>query len=509
MPIDFENSESQRRFNFIIESIEEKASLTGLMSFTQDNSDTYPLVKDRGKPTNNCYIPRVREGIVNCVRDELSQVDKGLLIRGLLFHAHNAISAKTNNRAAFILDLIEICEDAGVAQSIATNDQGQVLSRRTTLQEMKSTAVQASLAEAKQQAQGLGAGIDVYKVKRSESMIVPSFFCASGSLFSGSTKLDRLRVLQHGKAGRVSRLYDDKGELVARKVFYHTETGLTEIENVTRAGEATGRERFVNSFVNNNKAHLVMPLASYDLWQQLEDNNPLTLQQALEVANDIKLLHDKSLVHLDIKADNIFIFLGGEGESEHIELADFGTLRSNCEFLGDEPFGSVGHVIPIKMPDGKYATLSRLSLVADSKELMYTYKLCTSDLGDDQGSDTRFSPLNHVKGRFQPKEHDLFAFLVVLCFGLVQGDFTKFKGFLCSTSDYACMKSPMDEIATLRGGQRLSLEKAQHQLGLGFNGKPGDVTFGIDGILTALKSARESVLEASNEQSGNNSPRPF
>ena len=64
----------------------------------------------------------------------------------------------------------------------------------------------------------------------------------------------------------------------------------------------------------------------------LRDQSPLKLNQILKVFWDILqivlLLHEKSVTHYDIKADNILLQLDGEtGQPTKVVLGDFGECR--------------------------------------------------------------------------------------------------------------------------------------------------------------------------------------
>ncbi|MFF0828803.1 serine/threonine-protein kinase [Brevibacillus sp. NPDC003359] len=97
----------------------------------------------------------------------------------------------------------------------------------------------------------------------------------------------------------------------------------------------------------------VMPKATMNLATYVEENGPLTEEECyritIEVLNALKVAHDKDIIHRDLAASNILLFINDDG-TYRVLVADFSLgrdftrvmskqlTRSDSRFLGQDAF---------------------------------------------------------------------------------------------------------------------------------------------------------------------------
>ena len=84
---------------------------------------------------------------------------------------------------------------------------------------------------------------------------------------------------------------------------------------------------------------LLMPLRKYNLAEWFDDYSEVTdvprlTQFCIQIADGLRYLHSKNIIHCDLKIDNILV---QDEKGENVEISDFGSAldlsySSNCGF---------------------------------------------------------------------------------------------------------------------------------------------------------------------------------
>lgn len=148
---------------------------------------------------------------------------------------------------------------------------------------------------------------------------------------------------------------------------------IKEAKNIHACSEPYSHPHIVKvyeSFSTNNTAYIVMEfLSGKSLYELLKEQGKLSetlvKKYFLQIADALKLLHNKELLHRDIKPDNILII---ESEDRAV-LIDFGNAR---EFIANKTQKMTQILTPGYAPLEQYATATTRGPTID------IYALCAS-----------------------------------------------------------------------------------------------------------------------------------
>ena len=159
----------------------------------------------------------------------------------------------------------------------------------------------------------------------------------------GSTLGDRYVVLRRIGQGGMARVYVAKhkviGRLVAIKILFphlvEDQLMVRRFINEARAAGMIGHPNIVESVdigtTEDGLPFLVLEyLEGKNLQQELRDAGPFPVERAvgiaLQVASALGAAHSQSIIHRDLKSENVFL-VERDGRADHVKVLDFGVAR--------------------------------------------------------------------------------------------------------------------------------------------------------------------------------------
>jgi serine/threonine protein kinase len=140
------------------------------------------------------------------------------------------------------------------------------------------------------------------------------------------------------------------GKMAAAKLFVPSKTSVKAVKNEAKllaSLEHPNVVQFIGYAVKEKLHYIITELMSKDLRMYLEENGPPSLPLAvdimLQIAEGMKYLHERGVMHRDLKAENILINVV-ENESYispsvQVKLTDFGLSKLN---LNNSRFTTMG-----------------------------------------------------------------------------------------------------------------------------------------------------------------------
>jgi serine/threonine protein kinase len=143
----------------------------------------------------------------------------------------------------------------------------------------------------------------------------------------------RYKLIEQIGNGSFGILYKGKHNITGNYVAIKMENimdGINMLKNETKIYQylkgVNGVPSILYFGIHENRYYMVLPLLGKSLREIREINGPFSLPDILTICNSIinilELIHDKGLIHRDIKPDN---FLIGNGNS--INIIDFGFCK--------------------------------------------------------------------------------------------------------------------------------------------------------------------------------------
>lgn len=159
----------------------------------------------------------------------------------------------------------------------------------------------------------------------------------------GSVLADRYVVLRRIGQGGMARVYVARhkviGRLVAIKILFPhlVEDALTvrRFINEARAAGMIGHPNIVESVdvgtTDDGLPYLVLEyLEGTNLQQELRANGVFPVERAvgvaLQIASALSAAHAQSIIHRDLKSENVFL-VERDGRADHVKVLDFGVAR--------------------------------------------------------------------------------------------------------------------------------------------------------------------------------------
>jgi serine/threonine protein kinase len=159
----------------------------------------------------------------------------------------------------------------------------------------------------------------------------------------GTTLGDRYVVLRRIGQGGMARVYVAKhkviGRLVAIKVLFphlvEDQLMVRRFVNEARAAGMIGHPNIVESVdigtTDDGLPFLVLEyLEGKNLQQELRENGTFSVERAvgiaLQVASALGAAHAQSIIHRDLKSENVFL-VERDGRADHVKVLDFGVAR--------------------------------------------------------------------------------------------------------------------------------------------------------------------------------------
>lgn len=137
-----------------------------------------------------------------------------------------------------------------------------------------------------------------------------------------------LKKIINGSSSKLYLAYDNttKIKVIIKKIPFK-ENWIDEF----RALHFLNKEKLhtlIDSYRIRNNIYLVTPyIDSYNLSEYIASNAPYSEEDALKIfkkmLNEVKLIHDKGLAHLDIKCDNFMMTVNKNNEID-VKLIDYG-----------------------------------------------------------------------------------------------------------------------------------------------------------------------------------------
>jgi len=130
------------------------------------------------------------------------------------------------------------------------------------------------------------------------------------------------------------------GKMAAAKLFAPSKTSVKAVKNEAKLLASLKHPnvvQFIGYAVKDKRHYIITELMSKDLRMYLEENGPLSLPLAvdimLQIAEGMKYLHERGVMHRDLKAENVLINVV-ENESYispsvQVKLTDFGLSKLN------------------------------------------------------------------------------------------------------------------------------------------------------------------------------------
>ncbi|MCS5711809.1 protein kinase domain-containing protein [Candidatus Berkiella aquae] len=166
-------------------------------------------------------------------------------------------------------------------------------------------------------------------------------------------------ILGKGMEGKVKVLENEQGERLAIKVMADKSSLNTEINLMKEMGAAKAdfvREREAKQSkamgqMIGNKRYVVQPLYQGSELQSVLKKQALTEEQKLKLAQQccasVAKMHEKGILHRDIKGANFMASLDEKGNVKNVNVIDFGgAIKLQGDAIVAKPFGSPGYMSP-------------------------------------------------------------------------------------------------------------------------------------------------------------------
>ena len=321
-------------FMQVIERIQEVAQVTGLTDFKQEE-DTYPRVKLRSKHSKKNSareLIKKKIGLIGAQNFITLQV-------GLLHHANKALDNRHCKRAAFILDLIEICEDY-VGGTTGLCDLKTHLKKFADIG--RKQEYNLALQKEQKRSKSSRSKGNTYKFPRTDGYVNSFLIESNGDSWYLLRKLEKDKQLGHGVGGTVKTIVRVDGtepyaiKMVKsknssdRKLNQKARRAKVDIKNewntLSRldgsiANKPIGKLSIYEGANGSSSAYFITPKAKHDMYDLLfvGKNNKQKRKAVAETAQCIQEMHTLNTAHHDIKPENILILDNGT-----IRLCDFG-----------------------------------------------------------------------------------------------------------------------------------------------------------------------------------------
>ena len=373
-------------FMQVIKSIQTRAGVTGLADFKQ-GEDTYPVVELEYKPYKAYGEHHTARYKIKDKIHSLEPKDQVTLLKGLLHHAKEVWEPKLIKCGAYILDLIEICEEAIGRRRInsfyAEICQCDLIKLKEDLEYLAETArnLDYKIALAKHE-EYLDAEPDrqetpetfkggrakqetimAFKYSRTKYGFLNSvlFVYANGSkeptvlfkrrklaagkyLGSGTTcdvkTIDKMSntkpyAIKQVKPRNIaagSKYTPEKAKEIARNMIVREYEFLRALAPETAICPVNEAVKCTNASTGDESYYLILPKAQEDLYCLLFEKKHFDETKAIvafaDTAQLIKNMHAQNIAHHDIKPANVLIMDDGS-----IRLCDFGMAY---HIKGDE-----------------------------------------------------------------------------------------------------------------------------------------------------------------------------